>query len=94
MHLSKQDTPLQAKRDVLGIDINAKDFAYTVLSPEGRVLKQCYLGQRIWVKKRRFEERRALLQSLNALKKLKRMRHRQTDFVRTNIGQMVREIIS
>jgi IS605 OrfB family transposase len=92
-YLSKPAAPLRAKRNVIGIDINAKDFAYTVMTPDGDVLKQGYLGQHIWTKKRHFEERRALLQSLNALKKLKRMRHRQRDFVRTNIGQMVREII-
>lgn len=80
--------------NVLGIDINARDFAYTVLTPAGKVLKQGYLGQHIWVRKRHFEERRAMLQSLNALKKLKRMKHRQRDYVKTNIGQLVREVIA
>ncbi len=92
-YLSKEEKELRPGRNVLGIDINAKDFAYTILTPEGSVLKQGYLGQHIWVRKRHFEERRELLQSLNALKKLKRMRHRQRDYVKTNIGQMVREII-
>jgi IS605 OrfB family transposase len=92
-YLSKPDAPLQARRNVMGIDINAKNFAYTVLTPEGKILKQGYLGQHIWPKKHHFMERRALLQSLNALKKLKRMRHDQRNFVRTNVGQMVREII-
>jgi IS605 OrfB family transposase len=91
--LSKEEPPLIPRRNILGIDINNKNFAYSVLSPEGRVLKQGYLGQQIWPKKVHFAERRALLQSLNALKKLKSMRHRQRDFVYTNIGQMVREII-
>jgi len=92
-YLSKPDVPLQARRNILGIDINAKNFAYSVLTPEGRVLKQGYLGQHIWPRKHHFAERRAVLQSLNALKKLKRMRHRQRDYVETNIGQMVREIV-
>lgn len=92
-YLSKEEKELPPNRNVLGIDINAKNFAYTILSPEGKVLKQGYIGQHIWVRKRRFEERRALLQSLNALKKLKIMRHRQRDYVKTNIGQMAREII-
>ena len=91
--LSKEETPFIPKRNVLGIDINNKNFAYSVLTPEGRVLNQGYLGQQMWPKKAHFAERRTLLQSLNALKKLKQMRHRQRDFVRTNIGQMVREII-
>ncbi|MEM4067350.1 MAG: transposase [Candidatus Micrarchaeaceae archaeon] len=92
-YLSKEDKPLAPRRNVLGIDINAKDFAYTILTPEGKVLKQGYLGQQIWVKKRHFEERRALLQHFNNLKALKRMRHDQRNYVKTNIGQMVREII-
>ena len=91
--LSKEETALSPQRNLLGIDINNKNFAYTVLTPEGKVLRQGYLGQQIWPKKVHFAERRALLQSLNALKKLKRMRHRQKDYVRTNVGQMVREII-
>ena len=91
--LSKEETPLVPRRNVLGIDINNKNFAYSVLTPEGRVLEQGYLGQQLWLKKVHFAKRRALLQSLNALKKLKLMRHRQRNFVYTNIGQMVREII-
>jgi IS605 OrfB family transposase len=92
-YLSKGNAPLAPRRNILGTDINAKNFAYTVLTTEGRMLAQGYLGQNIWVRKRHFEERRALLQSLNALKKLKRMRHRQRNCVKTNIGQMVREIV-
>ncbi len=94
--LSKEEEkkePVVPHRNVLGLDINAKNFAYTVLTPEGDILKQGYLGQHIWVRKRHLEERRALLQSLNSLKKLRRMRHRQRNYVQTNIGQMVREII-
>jgi IS605 OrfB family transposase len=92
-YLSKKERELEPRRNVIGIDINVTDFAYTVLAPEGQVLKQGYLGQHIWVRKRHFEERRALLQSLNALKKLKRMKHRQRNYVKTNVGQMVREVV-
>jgi len=92
--LSKEGPPLVPRRNVLGIDINNKNFAYSVVTPEGKVLRQGYLGQQIWPKKVHFAERRSLLQSLNALEKLKRMRHRQRDFVYTNIGQLVREVIS
>ena len=91
-YLSKEKETLR-RRNMVGIDISNKNFAYTVLTPEGEILKQGYLGQQIWPAKVHFAERRAMLQSLRALKKLKRMRHRQQDFVYTNIGQMVREII-
>jgi IS605 OrfB family transposase len=91
--LSKEQVSSRSRRNILGIDINAKNFAYTVLTPNGQVLKQGYLGQQIWAMKRHFAERRALLQSLNALRKLKRMQHRQRNYVRTNIGQIIRDII-
>jgi len=77
---------------MLQLDTLKKD-SNTVLTPEGEILRQGYLGQQIWLKKRHFEERRAILQSVGALKKLKRMRHRQRNFVKTNIGQLVREVV-
>jgi IS605 OrfB family transposase len=92
-YLSKEEKVLQPRRNFLGVDINAKDFAYTVLTSEGRVLNQGYLGQQMWPRKVHFAERRAMLQSLNALKKLKKMKHRQRDYVKTNLGQLVREIV-
>lgn len=93
-YLSKEETQRAPDtRNILGIDINYKNFAYTVLTPPGRVLAQGYLGQQIWIRKRYFAQRRAILQSLCALKKLKGMRHKQRNYVKTNIGQLVRETI-
>ncbi len=60
-YLSKKERSLAPRKNILGIDINAKNFAYTILTPEGKILKQGYLGQQIWIKKRHFEERRAIL---------------------------------
>jgi IS605 OrfB family transposase len=95
-YLSKEDgkESRSTRKNIVGIDINAKNFAYTILTPGGRTLKQGYLGKQIWPKKLHFGERRAMLQSLGALKKLKRMRHRQRHYVKTNLGQIVREIVS
>ncbi|MHB1868988.1 MAG: hypothetical protein ACYCPP_08590, partial [Nitrososphaerales archaeon] len=94
-YLSKQEEEddVERTRNVLAIDINNKNFAYSILTSEGEILKQGYLGQHTWPAKVHFAQRRALLQSFNALKKLKRMRHKQRDFVYTNLGQMTREII-
>ena len=91
-YLSKEDV-LVAGTNVLGVDINAKNLSYSILSPSGRVLKQGYLGQRVWSRKVHLQKRRALLQHLGALKKLKRMRHDQRNYVATNIGQVVKEIV-
>jgi IS605 OrfB family transposase len=78
----------------MGIDVNAKHFAVSVISPEGKVLYQTYLGKHIWIKRKKIMERRARLQSLNAIKKLKMIRNYERNFVGTNLGQAVREIIS
>jgi IS605 OrfB family transposase len=91
-YLSKQkDVP--ARDNMLGVDVNAKYFTISVISPKGRVLYQTYLGKHIWVKRKRIMERRAKLQSFNARKKLAKLKRKETNFVKTNLGQTVREII-
>jgi len=91
-YLSKEKE-IKQRKNILGIDINAKYFAISVVSPQGKVLYQTYFGKRIWAKRKKIMKRRALLQSLNATKKLKTLRNRERDFVKTNLGQIVREII-
>jgi len=91
-YLTKQ-SEIPPRKNVLGIDVNAKHFAVSVVSPEGEVLYQTYFGRYIWAKRKNFMERKALLQSLKATRKLRHTRHRENNFVKTNLGQMVREII-
>ena len=81
------------RKNVLGIDVNAKRFAVSVISPSGKVLHQDYFGKEIWIRRRRFMARRALLQGLKAGQKLKRMKKAESDFVGTNLGLVVRKII-
>jgi IS605 OrfB family transposase len=91
-YLSKEKI-IPEKQNVLGIDINAKHFAISVVSPDGKILYQTYLGKSIWVRRRKLMERRALLQSLNASRKLRRLKETETNFVKTNLAQTIREII-
>jgi IS605 OrfB family transposase len=97
-YLSKEKEIVE-KPNVLGIDINAKHFAISVVSPEGKVLYQTYLGRYIYARRRRIMERRAMLQSyadtgsIKAAKKLVRLRHDEQNFVKTNLGQMIAEIM-
>jgi len=91
--LSKEKEILQ-KKNIMGIDVNAKHFAISIISPEGKVLYQTYLGKNIWIKRMRFMKRRALFQSLNAKKKLKVLQHKEKDFIKTNLGQIIKEIIN
>jgi len=89
-----REKKIKQRRNIMGIDINAKHFAISIISPKGKVLYQTYLGKHIWIKRKKIIERRVLLQSLNAKKKLKRMKHKERDFVKTNLGQIIREIIN
>jgi len=82
------------RKNVLGIDVNAKHFAISIISPKGKILYQTYFGKHIWVKRRKIMERRARLQSLNAGKKLKRIKNYERNFVKTNLGQMISKIIN
>jgi hypothetical protein len=57
-YLTKDGTP-EEKANVVGIDVNSKCFALTVLSDKGKVWKQLYIGKDIWTKRKRIMERRA-----------------------------------
>lgn len=90
--LQREKVVLQ-RPNILGIDVNVKHFAITVLSSKGKVLYQTYLGKNIYRRRKQFMKRRAMLQSLNANKKLKQLRSKERDYVETNIGQFTAEII-
>jgi IS605 OrfB family transposase len=91
-YLSEDESPLVPKKNILGIDFNAKRIAVTVLSNKGKVLYQNYFGLNIWVKRKKIMRRRSLMQSSNNLSALRRLKNREYNFVETNIGQMVKEI--
>ena len=91
-YLSKEKE-IPQRKNILGIDVNAKHFAITIISPKGRILYQTYFGKHIWIKRKKIMKRRALLQSLNAKKKLNKIRNYEKNFVRTNLGQIIKEII-
>jgi IS605 OrfB family transposase len=91
-YLSK-DKEIPQRKNIMGIDVNAKYFAISIISPKGKVLYQTYLGKHIWIKRKKIMERRAKLQSMNAKRKLKRIKNYERNFVKTNLGQVVREII-
>ena len=44
-YLSKGETPIPQRKNVLGIDFNAKNIAVTILSPQNKVLRQSYFGK-------------------------------------------------
>jgi len=97
-YLSKEEAVASMRPNVLGVDVNSKCFAVTVLSPEGKVLHQDYFGKDIWVKRKKIFEHRAKLQSYvkegsdYAKKALKRIKRKEHNFVKNRIGEVVRDI--
>lgn len=95
--LSKESTP-ENGRTTLGVDVNSKCFAVSVLSPDGKVLKQLYYGKDIWVKRKRIMARRTKSQSLadkgshRAKRSLKRLKAKESNFVKNRVGEVVRDI--
>jgi IS605 OrfB family transposase len=83
---------------VVGVDVNSKCFAASVLSLDGRVLSQLYFGKDIWVKRRKIMGRRQRLQSLldrgshQAKRSIRRLKTRERNFVKNRIGEVVRDI--
>lgn len=98
--LRKDEPPKRESPNVLGVDINAGSVAVTILSAEGKVLKQLYLGQDLARVQAKFERRRAKLQAYRdtrsrskAGKKLKRLSQRQRDYTRTRCWQLAGELV-
>ncbi|MFH1239783.1 MAG: transposase [Candidatus Diapherotrites archaeon] len=97
-YLSKEEIELPQRKNILGIDINSKCFAVSVVSPAGKVLKQTYFGKDIWVKRKKIFERKERLQSFadrgsnRAKKSLERLKHREHNFVKNRLGEVVRDI--
>ena len=98
-YLSKDESELPPlKRNVLGVDVNSKCFAVSVVSPQGKVLHQDYFGKDIWEKRRRLFERKSVLQSYAdtgssyANKALNRTKRNEHNFVKNRIGEVVKDI--
>ncbi|MDI6916620.1 MAG: transposase [Thermoplasmatales archaeon] len=96
--LSKEDTIFPKRENVLGVDINSKCFAVSIVTPNGRVLKQTYFGKDIWVRHKKIFERREKLQSLadkgnhRATQSIKKLKREEYNFVKNRLGEIVKEI--
>jgi len=97
-YLSKEDAVAIMRPNVLGVDVNSKCFAITVLSPNGKVLHQDYFGKDIWHKRKQIFERRSKIQSYAnegseyAKKDLRKARRKEHNFVKNRIGEVIRDI--
>lgn len=95
--LSK-DKEIKERKNILGVDINNKYFAISIINPEGRVLKQTYFGRNLWIKRNNISLRRSVLQrfadngSGKAIHNLNKIRFKERNFVKNKIGEIVRDI--
>jgi IS605 OrfB family transposase len=98
----KFPAPENARRFVVGVDVGSTTLAAVTVydSKNGRVAKQLYLGRDVARKQRQFQERRSRLQahadrgSRKARKYLKKLRHKQRNYVKTRSGQVAKEVVA
>ncbi len=96
--LSKDEIVFPERKNILGVDINSKCLAVSIVTPNGKVLKQTDFGKDIWVKRKNIFERREKLQSLadkgshRAIQSLKKLRRKEYDFIKNRLGEIVKEI--
>jgi transposase len=94
----EEDQTTPRRRNMIGVDVNSKCFAASVLAPDGRVLKQLYFGKDIWVRRMRLMRRKQRLQSLSdcgrhrARRSIRRLKTKERNFVKNRIGEVVRDI--
>jgi len=94
--------PVDNRRYVVGIDIGSTTLAaVTVFDTEtGGTAKQLYLGRDIAIRQKKYLARKKILQSHadmgseKAKKALKRLKHKQANFVKTRSGQVAKEIVN
>ena len=97
-YLSKDEVELPLKKNVLGVDVNSKCFAVSVISPTSQVLHQDYFGKDLWIRRKKIFERKSILQSYadtgssSADKALNRTKRNEHNFVKNRIGEVVRDI--
>lgn len=97
-YFSKDDIAFPERTNVLGIDINLKCFAVSIVAPNGKVLKQVYFGKDVWVKRKKIFGRKEKLQSLankgnhRAMQSLKKLKVKESNFVRNRLGEITNGI--
>jgi IS605 OrfB family transposase len=85
----------------MGIDINAGNFALTIMNRDKKILRQLYLGQDILHKRRKINTRKDKLKSIyditfsnRALRSLSNIKKLEHNFIRTRLFQISNEIVT
>jgi hypothetical protein len=88
----QKEKEVPRRSSILGVDVNVRCFAVTVLAPKGKVLYQMYLGKNIYAKRRSFMLRRAKLHLVSARKELRQLRHMEHGYVKNALGEVTAQI--
>jgi len=98
----KFSKPENNRRFVVGVDVGSSTLATVTVfdTKTSKVEKQFYFGRDVAQKQRRYLERRKKLQSHadngsgKAKKHLRKLKHKQRNFVKTRSGQIAKEIVN
>ena len=96
----KKDFICKDKGNIMGIDLNAGNFALTIMNKDKKILRQLYLGQDIPHKRRKIELRKDKLRSIydktfsnRSLRSLRKIRRFEYNFIRTRCFQISNQIV-
>jgi len=95
--LSKRKTGKNYK-NILGIDTNSNNVSVTALAPQGKVLKQLYLGKNLYNRKAKILRRKSKLQShankgsSKAKEKLRRLQRKVRNINKNAVGEIAKQI--
>ena len=95
--ISKRKTSKNYK-NILGIDTNSNNVSVTALAPQGKVLKQLYLGKNLYNRKAKILRRKSKLQSYadkgscKAKEKLRKLRRKVRNINKNAVGEIAKQI--
>lgn len=98
----KRDIEIREGYDaVIGVDVGVKRLAtVSIISREGKILRQLYLGQDVGDRQRDISIRRSKLRSYadkgskHAIQKLRKLRGNERNYVRTRCYQVAHQIVN
>jgi IS605 OrfB family transposase len=85
-------------KNIIGIDTNSNNVSVTALTPQGKVLKQLYLGKNLYNKKAKILKRRAILRSHadkgspKAREKLRKLSRKVRNINKNAVGEIAKQI--
>jgi IS605 OrfB family transposase len=85
-------------KNILGIDTNSNNVSVTALTPDGKILKQLYLGKNLYDRKAKILKHRAILQShadqgsSKAQEKLRKLKRKVRNINKNAVGEISKQI--